>query len=180
MADELERLWSKLSFTEEEDEGIKLDFNCTRVAREIRKNCVLMKILAHKSISTEALRKNMRMLWKPNKGVQISEVVGYTPRVRWKTYLEGDRDQRGSYHEAAPSSLITILAWNCRGMRSTLAIRTFANEMRSKDPLLFFLTETKTGKSKMKGIRNKVEYTQGITVPSDGRSGGLAMMWKEG
>ncbi|KAK9987796.1 hypothetical protein SO802_028035 [Lithocarpus litseifolius] len=32
----------------------------------------------------------------------------------------------------------------------------------------------------MKGIRNKVEYTQGITVPSDGRSGGLAMMWKEG
>ncbi|XP_075659849.1 uncharacterized protein At4g02000-like [Castanea sativa] len=74
MADELGRLWSKLSFTEEEDEGIELGFNCTRAAREIRKNCVLMKILAHKSISTEALRKNMRMLWKTNKGVQISEV----------------------------------------------------------------------------------------------------------
>lgn len=33
-----------------------------------------MKILAHKSISTEALGKNMRMLWKTNKGIQISEV----------------------------------------------------------------------------------------------------------
>lgn len=69
MVDKLERLWSKLPFTEEEDEGIELDFNCTRAAREIGKNCVLMKILAHKSISTEALRKNIRMLWKTNKGV---------------------------------------------------------------------------------------------------------------
>ncbi|XP_030949448.1 uncharacterized protein LOC115973328 [Quercus lobata] len=51
MAEELERLWSKLSFTEEEDEGIELDFNCTKAAREIGKNCALMKILAHKSIS---------------------------------------------------------------------------------------------------------------------------------
>ena len=74
MAEELEKLWSKLSFTEEEDEGIEIDNNCTRSAREIGKNCVLMKILTHKSISIEALRKNMRMLWKPNKSVQISEI----------------------------------------------------------------------------------------------------------
>ena len=75
MAEELERLWSKLSFTEEEGEGIEIDSKCTKAAWEIGMNCVLMKILAHKSISIEALRKNMRMLWKPNKSVQISEVV---------------------------------------------------------------------------------------------------------
>ena len=74
MVEELERLWSKLSFTKEEDEGIELDFNFTKAAREIGKNCVIMKILAHKSISIDALIKNMRMLWKPNKGVQIFEV----------------------------------------------------------------------------------------------------------
>ena len=74
MAEELERLWSKLTFTEEEDEGIELDSSCTKKAREIGKNCEIMKILAHKSISIDTLRKNMRMLWKPNKGVQISEV----------------------------------------------------------------------------------------------------------
>ena len=67
MAEELERLWSKLTFTEEEDEGIKIDSNGTKTAREIGKNCVIMKILAHKSISIIALRKNMRMLWKPTK-----------------------------------------------------------------------------------------------------------------
>ena len=75
---------------------------------------------------------------------------------------------------------MTILAWNCRGMGSALAGRILADEVRAKDLLLVFLTETKTRESKMKGIRNKMKYTQGITVPSDGRSGGLAMMWKEG
>ena len=74
---------------------------------------------------------------------------------------------------------MTILAWNCRGIGLALAGRILVDEVKAKDPLLVFLTETKTGESKMKGIRNKVKYTQGITVPSDGRSGGLAMMWKE-
>ena len=54
---------------------------------------------------------------------------------------------------------MTILVWNCRGIRSALAIRNLADKVRSKDPLLVFLTETKTGESKMKGVRNKLEYT---------------------
>ena len=74
MAEELEVLWKKLSFMEEEDEGIEIDSNSTRTAKEIGKNCTMMKIMSHKSINLDALRKNMRMLWKPNKGVQISEV----------------------------------------------------------------------------------------------------------
>lgn len=73
-----------------------------------------------------------------------------------------------------------ILARNCRGMGSSLAIRTLTDEVKARDPLLVFLAETKTGENRMKGVRNKIGYTQGIMVPSDGRSGGLAMMWKEG
>ena len=49
-----------------------------------------------------------------------------------------------------------------------------------RDPLMVFLAETKAGESRLKGVRNKIGYTQGITVPSDSRSGGLALMWKEG
>lgn len=74
MAEELEALWSKLSFTEEEDEGIELNNKGTKATRELGKNCVVMKIMSHKCISIDALRKNLRMLWKPNKGVQLSEV----------------------------------------------------------------------------------------------------------
>ncbi|KAL0003519.1 hypothetical protein SO802_017300 [Lithocarpus litseifolius] len=74
MADELEEIWKKLTLTEEEDEGITLDGDSTEAAREIGKNCLVMKILTQKSINTEALRKTMRMVWKPNKGVRISDI----------------------------------------------------------------------------------------------------------
>ena len=47
-------------------------------------------------------------------------------------------------------------------------VRTLTDEVRSKDPLLVFLTETKAGISRIKGIQTKLEYTQGIAVPSDG------------
>ena len=73
-----------------------------------------------------------------------------------------------------------MLAWNCRGLGSSLAVRTLADEVRAKDPILVFLSETKAGKNRIKGIQNKLEYSQGITVQSDGRSGGLAMLWREG
>ena len=45
MADKLEALWSKLTFTKEEGEGIELGCESTKVAREIGKNCLVMKIL---------------------------------------------------------------------------------------------------------------------------------------
>jgi len=47
-------------------------------------------------------------------------------------------------------------------------------------PLLIFLMETKANIAYMSKIQTKLDYTQGIIVPSDGKSGGLALLWKEG
>lgn len=69
MPDELEALWSKLTFIEEEGEGIKLGSDSTKAARGIGKNCLVMKILTQRTISLEALQKHLKMLWKPNKGL---------------------------------------------------------------------------------------------------------------
>lgn len=33
-----------------------------------------MKVLSHNSINIDALRKNLRMIWKPQKSIQINEV----------------------------------------------------------------------------------------------------------
>ena len=74
MAEELQELWSKLSFTEEEDEGISLGSNSTKVARDRGRFCVVLKILSHRSVNVEALRKNLNMLWKPSKSVKFSEL----------------------------------------------------------------------------------------------------------
>ena len=74
MAEELEELWKKLTVTEAEDEGIKLGSNSIRATKEIGKNCMFMKILTQRTVILEALKKNMRMLWKPSKEMQISEI----------------------------------------------------------------------------------------------------------
>lgn len=74
MAEQLEELWRKLSFTEEEDEGIALGSSTTRAAKARGRLCVVLKILPHRRVLVDALRKNLRMLWKPSKGVNVSEL----------------------------------------------------------------------------------------------------------
>ena len=74
MAEELEVMWSKLSFTEEEGKGIELGSNSTGAAKEVGKNCAIMKIMTLRSVSLDTLRKNLRMLWTTNKWVNISEL----------------------------------------------------------------------------------------------------------
>lgn len=76
MVEEQQELWRKLSFMEEEDEGIVLGNNSPRVAKARGRLCVDLKILSHRSVSVEALRKNLRMLWKPRKRVNIGELKG--------------------------------------------------------------------------------------------------------
>lgn len=75
---------------------------------------------------------------------------------------------------------MSIIDWNCSGLGSTSVVRILANEVRARDPLLVFLAETKASVSRIKGIKSKLDFTQGIVVPSDGRSDRLALLWKEG
>ena len=70
MEDELEVLWKKLSFTKEDGESISLGSSTTEAAKLVGKNCIVMRVLSHKCMNIEALRKNLTMLWKPNKGVE--------------------------------------------------------------------------------------------------------------
>lgn len=48
-----------------------LGSNSTKAAKELGKNYQVMKVLSRRSIAFDAIRKNMRMIWKPNKGLQI-------------------------------------------------------------------------------------------------------------
>ena len=72
MAEELESLWLKLTVTDEEEVSVKLGKDCTRATNEWGNNCLVMKVLSRRGIMLDALRKNLRMLWKPNKSIQIS------------------------------------------------------------------------------------------------------------
>ena len=75
---------------------------------------------------------------------------------------------------------MSVLAWNCWGLGTPPAIRTLTEEVRKLNPVVVFLAETKANTDRMKGFQQKIGFTQGIIVPSDGQSGGLAMLWREG
>ena len=75
---------------------------------------------------------------------------------------------------------MSLLAWNCWGLGSASTVCSLTDVVKFLDPVLVFLSETKASLNRIKGIQRKLNFTQGITVPSDGRSGGLVMLWKEG
>ena len=52
--------------------------------------------------------------------------------------------------------------------------------VKAEVPILIFLVETKANTAHMSKIQTKLDYTQGIIVPSDEKNGGLALLWKEG
>ncbi|XP_023922453.1 uncharacterized protein LOC112033913 [Quercus suber] len=91
-----------------------------------------------------------------------------------------EQTRRGDDCGAALPSLMSVLAWNCRGLGSTSTVQLLTDEVKSKNPALVFLVETKASPSRIKGLQRKLQLSQGITVPCDGRSGGLAMLWREG
>lgn len=72
---------------------------------------------------------------------------------------------------------MSVLAWNCRGLGASPAVRTLIEVVKKTNSIVVFLVETKD--SRMKDFQNKLGFTQRIIVPSDGWSGGLALLWGE-
>ena len=49
-----------------------------------------------------------------------------------------------------------------------------------KDPIIVFLMETKSNKEWMGMVKDKCNMKHGLIIPSEGKNGDLAMLWKEG
>ena len=90
MAEELESLWQKLTVTNEEEISVNLGKECTRATNERGNNCLVMKVLSRRGIMLDALRKNFRMLWKPNKSIQISLI----DEEMYLVEFDDERDKR--------------------------------------------------------------------------------------
>ena len=86
-------------FMEEEDESIVLGSSSTKATKDLGKNCLVMKILSRKSILLDSLRKNLRMIWKLNKGVQILEMENERYMVEF-----GDKKDKKKVLEMSPWS----------------------------------------------------------------------------
>ncbi|GMY35564.1 hypothetical protein FCV25MIE_30806 [Fagus crenata] len=71
-----------------------------------------------------------------------------------------------------------LISWNCQGLGNPKAVRALHHMVKKKGPEVLFLMETKLDAVRMEVIRIKLGFDNAFTVPSLGRSGGLALLWK--
>ncbi|GAU30590.1 hypothetical protein TSUD_392810 [Trifolium subterraneum] len=83
-----------------------------------------------------------------------------------------------SWQSGLPGSMI-VLSWNCRGLSVPSAIPNLKNIAQSHKPDIIFLSETLSRAQKMENIRVMLKYDSCMAIDVEGRSGGLAIMWKD-
>jgi exonuclease III len=71
-----------------------------------------------------------------------------------------------------------IISWNCQGLENLRSVRDLCQMVKVKQPKMVFLMETKLRQNKMEVIKLKAGFDNVFTVNCVGRSGGLALLWK--
>lgn len=74
---------------------------------------------------------------------------------------------------------MNTLSLNCWGVGLPRNIQFLSDVVRQEKPTFIFLCETLAGKSKMEWVLVKLGYQGLFVVEPVGRSGGLALLWKE-
>ena len=72
-----------------------------------------------------------------------------------------------------------ILALNYQGLASARPVRALLEIQKREKPDVFFLSETHLGKVKAENLKRRLGCDHFIIHESDGRSGGLLMLWRK-
>lgn len=74
---------------------------------------------------------------------------------------------------------MSTLSWNCRGVGLPWNVRFLKDVVWREKPTFIFLCETIGRKDKLEGIRRHLGFEGMVVVEPQGRSGGLALLWRE-
>jgi exonuclease III len=74
---------------------------------------------------------------------------------------------------------MNLISWNCQGLGNPWTVQDLCLMVKEKRPNILFLMETKCSRSKIEGIRVKLGYNGMFVVEPVGRSGGLALFWRD-
>jgi exonuclease III len=73
-----------------------------------------------------------------------------------------------------------IGGYNCRGLGNGPAVRGLLALQKKEDPDILFLSETKLDEARMQKFPWKLGLPNMIVKDCEGRSGGLALFWRQG
>lgn len=71
-----------------------------------------------------------------------------------------------------------VICWNCRGLGKPSAVRSLTKLVRSRDPTLLFLCETRLGKREADKVRYRLGFANCFVVENDGGGVCLMLLWK--
>lgn len=74
---------------------------------------------------------------------------------------------------------MNLLSWNCRGLGTPRIVRDLCQLVRENKPKLVLLMETKMSNKKIAFLKIKTGFENIFAVDSMGRSGGLALLWRD-
>ena len=72
------------------------------------------------------------------------------------------------------------LAWNCRGAGKAPTVRALKALIREESPEVVFIAKSKTKLHRIERIRSSIGFVDKFSVDPVGKSGGLAIFWKDG
>ena len=75
---------------------------------------------------------------------------------------------------------MSLISWNCRGLGNPRTVKALQKVIQREEPILVFLMETKLNKDTAEKVCDLCNFHFSWVVPSEGKSGGLALFWREG
>ena len=72
---------------------------------------------------------------------------------------------------------MNALSWNYWGIGKPQTVRALHDMVQRYNPNLVFLIEMKVGTRRMVKVKEKIGLPNGLIIPSEGRSGGMALLW---
>ncbi|PKI59541.1 hypothetical protein CRG98_020069 [Punica granatum] len=86
-------------------------------------------------------------------------------------------NSRGGGPYQAPKEAMSLLAWNCRGVRGEPIVRALRLLARKHRPSMIFLSETKANSEHCNKIARHCNLNGIFTVESSNAAGGLCLLW---
>ena len=79
--------------------------------------------------------------------------------------------------DLSPLRAMNSLSWNYRGIGNSQSARALRDLVQRWNPKIVFLMETKAGVKRMTKVKERIGFPNGLVVPSEGKSGGIALLW---